>query len=107
MCSRAQEKNRLGGLNSFSVTCETKVVFAIGAEMGENVDGGGRAHMVLIERDGTRKPVCRVCRKAKEGREPVGQYSVFICGTCMEKIREESKEHNAPLGRPRRAGSRV
>lgn len=61
--------------------------------------------MVLIERDGTRKPICRVCRKAKEGVEPTDQYSVFICGGCMERIREEAKEYNPPLGRPRKRRS--
>lgn len=50
--------------------------------------------MVLIERDGTRKPVCGVCRKARVEREPQAGR-VFICEACLENIHAQFKDSRA------------
>ncbi len=47
--------------------------------------------MVLIERDGRRKPVCAVCRKAKEEPEPKSGWG-FMCRACLKAVRERQKE---------------
>lgn len=76
-------------------------------EVGENVceERMAMVSLVLIERDGRRRPVCCLCRRAKDGEEPKKAGEVFICGGCMERVREESKEYNVPLGRPRKRRS--
>lgn len=57
--------------------------------MGENVCGA--ENMVLIERDGRRKPICAMCRKAKEEPEPAPGYG-FMCKVCLKAVRERMKE---------------
>lgn len=47
--------------------------------------------MVLIEKDGTRKPVCAMCRKAKEEPEPEPGCG-FMCRVCLKAVRERLKE---------------
>lgn len=51
----------------------------------------GAKSMVLIERDGRRKPVCAVCRKAKEEPEPKSGWG-FMCRACLKAVRERQKE---------------
>lgn len=66
-----------------------KKSLAVETERGENVCGA--KGMVLIEKDGTRKPICAMCRKAKEEPEPEPGYG-FMCRACLKAVRERLKE---------------
>ena len=46
--------------------------------------------LVVIERDGRRRPVCCLCRRAKDGEEPKAGY-VFMCDTCQGEVRERNR----------------
>lgn len=47
--------------------------------------------LVVVERDGRRRPVCCLCRRAKDEPEPEAGYG-FMCRVCLKAVRERQKE---------------